>query len=148
MPQISVEYLLKEQKLIVQDYLNCSFGDFHPIREFFIHMETSLLPVKGCKFWSMFGTLRHRVVRILGFFSVPHLLWHGASVYNNYLSGLVTLINVHAAERLAVELRSVRAGIRNPTCCMRGERFNRFNRLHAPPPRQYSSWNLYKQICH
>ena len=25
------------------------------------------------------------------FFSVPHLLWHGASVYNGHLQGLVTL---------------------------------------------------------
>lgn len=47
----------------------------------------------------------------------------------------MTLINVPVTERLAVELRSVRAGIRNPTCCMQGERLNRFNRLHAPPPR-------------
>ena len=35
-----------------------------------------------------------------GFFSVPHLLWHGVSVYNGHLRGLVTPV----AERLAVEL--------------------------------------------
>ena len=37
-----------------------------------------------------------------GFFSVPHLLWHGASVYNGQLRGPVTL--APNAERLAVEL--------------------------------------------
>ena len=36
------------------------------------------------------------------FFGVPHLLWHGASVYNGYLRGPVTLTTF--AERLAVEL--------------------------------------------
>ena len=37
-----------------------------------------------------------------GFFSVPHLLWHGASYYNCYLRGSVTLTPI--AECLAVEL--------------------------------------------
>ena len=37
-----------------------------------------------------------------GFFSVPHLLWHGVSVYNYHLRGPVPLTPI--AERLAVEL--------------------------------------------
>ena len=37
-----------------------------------------------------------------GFSSVPHLLWHGASLYNGHLWGPVTLTPI--AERLAVEL--------------------------------------------
>ena len=37
-----------------------------------------------------------------GFFSVPHLLWHGRTLYNGHLRGPVTLKPV--AERLAVEL--------------------------------------------
>ena len=37
-----------------------------------------------------------------GFFSVPHLQWHGAFVYNGHLRGPVTLTPI--AERLAVEL--------------------------------------------
>ena len=37
-----------------------------------------------------------------GFFSVPHLLWHGASVYNDHLRGPVTLTPI--AELVAVEL--------------------------------------------
>ena len=54
-----------------------------------------------------------------GFFSVPHLLWHGASVYNGHLRGPVTLTPI--AERLVVELclpfyrlRSVATGDRTP----------------------------------
>ena len=37
-----------------------------------------------------------------GFFSVPHLLWHGASVYDGHLRGPVTLAPI--SERLAVQL--------------------------------------------
>ena len=65
----------------------------------FTHLETSRLPVKGCKFWPMLGTHGHEQ---WGFFSVPHLLWHGASVFNGHLRGPVTLTPI--AERSAVEL--------------------------------------------
>ena len=34
----------------------CLFGVYRPIREFFSHMETSPLSVKGCKFRPMLGT--------------------------------------------------------------------------------------------
>ena len=37
-----------------------------------------------------------------GLFSVPHLLWHKASVYNGHLRGAVTLTTI--AERLSVGL--------------------------------------------
>ena len=37
-----------------------------------------------------------------GFFNVPHLLWHGPTVYNGHLRGTVTLTSV--TERLVVEL--------------------------------------------
>ena len=72
------------------------FGVFRPTREFFIHLETSPLPVKGCKFWPMLGTYGQWV-----FFHVPHLLWHGAPVYNGHLRGPVTLTPI--AFQLAVE---------------------------------------------
>ena len=48
----------------------------------------------------IFGSLRATVHR--GFFSVPHLLWHGISVYNGHLRRAVTLTPV--VECLAVEL--------------------------------------------
>ena len=37
-----------------------------------------------------------------GFFSVPDVLWHGATVYNGHIPGPVTII--YNAERLAVQL--------------------------------------------
>ena len=58
-------------------------------------METSLLPVKGCKFWPM-------AIEQWRFFSMPHLLWHRSSVYNGHLRGPVTLTPI--VESLAVEL--------------------------------------------
>ena len=54
-----------------------------------------------------------------GFFSVPHLVWHGASVYKGHIRGPVTLIPI--AERLAMmlslpflRLSFDAAGIRTP----------------------------------
>ena len=35
--------------LFLLDFV-CLFGVYRPNREFFIHMETSPIPVKGCKF--------------------------------------------------------------------------------------------------
>ena len=40
--------------------------------------DTSPLPVNGCKFWPLLGTFGHEQ---WGFFTVPHLLWHGTSVF-------------------------------------------------------------------
>ena len=92
--------------------LFCLFvSSFCPTREFFTHLETSPLPVKGCKFLPYARYLWPLSMRVL--FSMPHLLWHGASVYNGHLRGPVTLTPI--AERLAVEflwLKSVEAGIR------------------------------------
>ena len=40
-------------------------GAFRPTGEFFTHMETSLLPVKGCNFWPVFETHGHSSLRVL-----------------------------------------------------------------------------------
>ena len=56
-------------------------------------METSPLPVSGCKFWS---------IEQWGFFRMPHLLWHGVSVYIGHLRRPVTFTPI--AERLALKL--------------------------------------------
>ena len=69
-----------------------------------------------------------------GFFSVPHLLWYGASVYNGHLRGPVTLKPV--GERLEVEshylfydLGLLWLGFENPTFSLRGicERYTLIN---------------------
>ena len=41
------------------------FGVYHLTREFFTHMETSPLPVKGCKFRLMLDTYGHLTVKVL-----------------------------------------------------------------------------------
>ena len=50
------------------------FGVFRPTREFFPHLETSPFPLKCFKLWTLLGTYGPCAV---GFFSVPHQLWHG-----------------------------------------------------------------------
>ena len=44
----------------------------------------------------------HLAIEQWGFFSLPHLLWHGASVYNGRLQRSMTLTPI--SERLAVKL--------------------------------------------
>ena len=102
-------------------------GFLRPIREFFTHMEAPPFPVKDLKFWPISA---HMAIEQWGFFSVPQLLWHGASVYNDHLRELVTLTPV--AEVLAVELSLPvlmtglsRTGFKHPTFRMWGERSNR-----------------------
>ena len=66
-----------------------------------------------------------------GFFSLPHQMWHGTSVYNGHIRGPVTLTPI--AERLTVELSLPvlttlglsRLGFENPTLRLRDERSNR-----------------------
>ena len=65
----------------------CLFGVFCSTRYFFTHLETSPLPVRGCKFWPMLGTHDH---------------WAVSVRYNGHLRGTMTLTPI--AERLAVEL--------------------------------------------
>ena len=72
------------------------FGVFRSTWAFFTHMETSPLPVKGCRFWPGLGT--HSFWE-WGFFSVLNLLWNWTSVYT---WEHVTLAFV--AELLAMEL--------------------------------------------
>ena len=47
-------------------YRICLFvRGFRPTRQFFTHMETTPLPIKGCKCWPMLGTRGHWAVRVL-----------------------------------------------------------------------------------
>ena len=47
-----------------------------PSREFFPHIETSLLPVKGYKFGPMLGTYGHQEVMILQRATPTVTRWH------------------------------------------------------------------------
>ena len=81
------------------------FG-FCPTLDFFTHVETSPLPVKGCKFWHILGTEQWR------FFSVLHLLWHRLIVYDGYIRGPAILTLV--AERFIMELLQPVLGLSQP----------------------------------
>ena len=94
---IHVPKLTASCAVLYQSNFVCLFVIFRPTWEFFTHMETSPLPMKGCKF-----CLAPVAIEQWGFFSVPHLLWQGASVKNGHLWGPVTLTPI--VERLAVEL--------------------------------------------
>ena len=66
-----------------------------------------------------------------GFFSLPHLLWHGASVYDDYMYLRGPVILTPVAERLPVELSLPvlsRQGFKQSTICMQG------NFYDARPP--------------
>ena len=81
------------------DWLICLFvWVFRPAREFFTHMKHHY-QWRAANF-----DLRSALMTIKqwGFFCVPHLLWHGASVYNGHLRGPVTLTPI--AGHLTVEL--------------------------------------------
>ena len=85
-----------------------------------------LLSVKSCKFLTC---ARHSSAygHWAGFFSVSHLLWHEASVYNGHLWGPVTLTSI--AERLVIELSLPDLGlsrleIEHRTFSLRGQHSN------------------------
>ena len=82
MPGLLYLYNLKKFKCGIECSITVFFI-FCPTWEFFPHMEMSPLPVKGCIFWPLLSTDGHWAVR---FFSMPHLLWHRASVYNGHHS--------------------------------------------------------------
>ena len=87
----------------------CSSRVYRPTREFFTHMETSLLPVK---FWPVLGTHGHWAVRVL-YGATPTKT--GASVYNGHLRGpmiLTLMLRVlqSSCHYFFLRLRSVAAG--------------------------------------
>ena len=100
--------------------LFCLFVVYRPTREFCTHMEALPLPVKGCKFWPMLSTYGHEQ---WGIFSVPHLMWPGASIYNGHLRGPVTLTpyaEQWSCHYFFLRLRSVASGIRTPNLPLAG----------------------------
>ena len=80
----------------------CLFRFYRPTQELFTHMETSPLAVYRWRATIFDICSALMVIEHLRFCSVPHLLWHGASVYNGHLRGPVPLTPI--AELLAVEL--------------------------------------------
>ena len=100
----------------------CLFGVYRLTREFFTRR-----PVKGCKFWPMLGTHALMAIEQWGFFSVPHLLWHWAYVYNGHLRGPVILAYWRAFSSEAVtacfyDLGLFRLGFEHPNFRLRDQR--------------------------
>ena len=101
---------------------------------FFVSLENFLLIWRSHHYrWSAanFDHARHLCNEQWGFFSMPHLLWHGASIYNGHHRGPVTLKPI--AERWAGELSLpifttyvCRMGFEHPLAVfrLRGERSN------------------------
>ena len=77
-----------------------------------------------------------------GFFSVPHLLGHGTSVYNGHLRGPVTFTPV--AERLAVELPLPMLPVLTTEVCRDTNYYNTSVCLLVRKARfpDHSSWDL------
>ena len=79
---------LLQSNMFAYDFMVCLFVLGSHSRNFHLNMETSPLPVK-CESFYLYSALI--AIEKWGFFSVPHLLWLGASVYNGHLRGSVTL---------------------------------------------------------
>ena len=110
---IHVALIYNAYRLMLCLFIYLYWVFFRPTREFFTHVKTSTLSVKGCKFWPNSTIMAIEQWR---FFSVSHhLLWHGSSVYNGHLRGPGTL--TPNAERL-VDLGLSRLGFEHqPSDC-------------------------------
>ena len=93
--QSSIQSKWKGNKFVLFVYL----GYFVPLENFSLVWKRHHCRWKAANF-DLCSALM--AIQQWGFFSVPHLLWHGASVYNGHLRWPVTLTPI--AERLAVEL--------------------------------------------
>ena len=71
-----------------------------------------------------------------GFFSVPHLLWHGAFVYNGHLRGPVThtfcrVFGSGAVTTSFYDLGLSRLGFEHPTFHLQGQRTHPLRQRHG-----------------
>ena len=101
----------------------CLFGVFRPTREFFTHLETSPLPVKGCKCWPMLGTFDHRAVRVLTYRDTGHPFIMVISE-DTWHSHLAPIGGSGAVTSCFFDLCLSRLGFEHPTLRLRGERSN------------------------
>ena len=77
---------------------------------------------EGLQIWPMLGT--HMAIELWGFLSVPHLLWHRASIYNGHIRGPVTLTPIAKHLELSLPVYDLvlsRLGFEHPTFRLLGE---------------------------
>ena len=103
---------------------DCLFGVSRPTREFFTHMETSQLPVKGCKFWPMPGTHGHWAVRVLLRATPTAILVPFIRIISEdpWHSQMLPSVWKGSCHYLFLRLRSVATGDRTRISRMRGAR--------------------------
>ena len=102
---------------------------------FFVPLENVSLICRRyhCRWRAAYFELRSALMASeqWGFFNVPYLLWHGASIYNGHLRRSVdTHTYCQAFSRRAVntcfyDLGMSLLGFEHPTFCLGGKRFNR-----------------------
>ena len=124
----------------------CLFGVIHPTWEFFTHTEMSPYWWRAANFDLCSAIM---AIEQWGFFSMPHLLWHRASVYNGHLRGPVTLTPI--AERLALGCHYLFLwgllwlGFEHPTFWLRGKCFNPLHHCDGPVKVQICPISIWSQ---
>ena len=109
----SQKYLIYIKKLNAQlDNHQKMFRFDHPTRKFFIHMETSPLLMKGCKFCRVTPTL----TRII------NLLWSSLRTRDTHT--YCRAFSSGAVTTYFYDLGLSRLGFQHPSFRLRGERFN------------------------
>jgi hypothetical protein len=73
-------------RVLIVRLIDWLFTVLRPAQEYFTYMETSPMPVKGCTNLGL--CLALRAFEQGGIFIVPHLLWHGTSVFPVLYEGL------------------------------------------------------------
>ena len=112
----------------------CLLGVFHPTGEFFTHMRCHYCRWRATNFDLCLALM---AIEQWGFFSVPHLLEHGASICNGHLRGPVTLTPIAECipEELALPVFTTSGlswlGFEHPTFHMRGHRSNPLCHRHG-----------------
>ena len=103
---IALIKLSKKMEVSVCDFIlktlnfGLLFGGFIvPLENFSLICRRHFYRWRAAKF-DLFPALM--AIEQWGFIRVPHLLWHGSSVYNGHLRGPVTVTSI--AKRLAVEV--------------------------------------------
>ena len=84
---------------------------------------------------------------LMAFFSVPHLLWHGASVYNGHFRGPVTFTCTYcralgsaAVTTCFYDLVLSRLGFEHQTFRLRGQRSNPLRHRRGPTVKTWFSF--------
>ena len=115
-------------------HIFCLFGLFHPTQEFFLHMETSTLLTKGCKFWPIQSTHGHGAVHEGSLACHTYCdTWHPFIMViseDPWHSHLLPSVWQWSCHYLFLQLRSVLAGIRTPNLPLAGQTL----KTTMPPP--------------